>query len=63
MQARKALTMTRAHTEPAQPVSLHTQTVEFSFDPSCPWAWRAALWIREVEQVRPIQAAQGQSQP
>jgi hypothetical protein len=29
--------------------------LDFYFDPSCPWAWRAALWAREVEQVRPIQ--------
>lgn len=29
-------------------------SLRFYLDPVCPWAWRAALWIREARQVRPI---------
>jgi 2-hydroxychromene-2-carboxylate isomerase len=28
--------------------------IHFHFDPLCPLAWRTALWIREVRQVRPV---------
>jgi 2-hydroxychromene-2-carboxylate isomerase len=49
--------MAIAQTAPAQSASTQKQAVDFYFDPSCPWAWRTALWIREVEQVRPIQVA------
>jgi 2-hydroxychromene-2-carboxylate isomerase len=31
-----------------------TQRVRFLFDPICPWAWRAARWIREAARYRPI---------
>ena len=29
--------------------------LKFYFDPACPWAWRTALWVREVQQMRPLQ--------
>ncbi len=34
-----------------------TQRVRFLFDPACPWAWRAARWIREAARYRPIAIA------
>lgn len=30
-------------------------TINFHFDPLCPWAWRTALWAREARKVRPIE--------
>jgi protein-disulfide isomerase-like protein with CxxC motif len=37
----------------------HTHQVRFLFDPICPWAYQASLWIREAAKVRPIQITWG----
>jgi predicted DsbA family dithiol-disulfide isomerase len=38
-------------TEAATPAR---ERVLFYLDPLCPWTWRTAVWMREVQQVRPV---------
>jgi 2-hydroxychromene-2-carboxylate isomerase len=38
----------------SQSQSQSQETVQFWFDPLCPWAWITSRWMLEVEKVRPV---------
>jgi protein-disulfide isomerase-like protein with CxxC motif len=36
-------------------MTARSSTVDFWFDPACPWAWIASRWMLEVEKIRPVE--------
>ncbi len=47
--------MTDTSTEQQTGSATGTQTVDFWFDPICPWAWMTSRWVLEVEKVRDVE--------
>jgi len=46
--------MTAQAPEQAHEQSAERESVQFWFDPVCPWAWITSRWMLEVEKVRPV---------
>ena len=53
----KAKNKTSEHGLSTDTLGGEAASVDFWFDPRCPWAWITSRWMLEVEQVRPVKTA------
>jgi hypothetical protein len=55
--ANEVLASARSATSQPGPSTTEASTVDFWFDPMCPWAWLTSRWMLEVEKVRPVKTS------